>query len=210
MPAEQQSQRRPLTSRDKSWAVAAARLLLQTPITPDQISLLGIAFSCVGAWALLWETRWGLLVAALSIQLRLLCNMLDGMVALEGGRAAPDGPLFNEVPDRIEDTLLIVAFGYAAGLGWFGFAAALLAMFTAYIRLLGASFGFPQDFRGPMAKQHRMAALTLGCAAAFIESLVGPTHGCLEITLIVVAAGALVTAARRILAISAQLRARKP
>ncbi len=210
MPADQRSQRRPLASRDTGWAHAAARALLKTPITPDQISLIGIAFSALGAWAMLWPARFGFLVAALCIQLRLLCNMLDGMVAVEGGRGSRDGALFNEVPDRLEDTLLIVAFGYAAGLGWLGFTAALLAMFTAYIRVLGGSLGFAQDFRGPMAKPHRMAALTLGCIAAFIESLVAPTRYCILITLGVVTAGAALTAARRLAAISSQLRAGKP
>ena len=122
----------------------------------------------------------------------------------------PDGPLFNEVPDRIEDTLLIVAAGYAAGLPWLGFLAALLAMFTAYIRALGVSFGFAADFRGPMAKQQRMAALTLGCVAAFAESLFAASGYALALTLVAIAAGAVVTAARRLNAISAQLRAKKP
>jgi phosphatidylglycerophosphate synthase len=206
MPTDQRSQRRPLASRDTAWAATAARLLLRTPITPDQISLLGVGFAALGAWALVWETRWGLLVGALCVQLRLLCNLLDGMVAVEGGRGSPDGALFNEVPDRLEDSFLIVAAGYAAGLGWLGFTAALLAMFTAYIRVLGGALGFPQDFRGPMAKPHRMAALTVGAVAAFVESLVAPTRYCLALTLIVIAVGALVTAARRLAAISAQLR----
>jgi phosphatidylglycerophosphate synthase len=204
--------RRPLASRNTPWAMFAARALLRTPITPNQISVLGIAFSAIGAWALVEAPRapWGFLVGALAIQLRLLCNMLDGMVAVEGQRSSSDGPLYNEVPDRIEDTFFLVAFGCAAGLTWLGFVAALLAMFTAYIRVLGGSLGLAQDFRGPMAKQHRMAALTLGCLAAFVERLVGPTRYALQITLVIITVGALVTACRRILAISLQLGSRQP
>jgi phosphatidylglycerophosphate synthase len=136
--------------------------------------------------------------------------MLDGMVAVEGQRASSNGPLYNEVPDRIEDTLFLVAYGYAAWLLWLGFVAALLAMFTAYIRVLGGSFGLPQDFRGPMAKQHRMAVLTLGCLAALVESSIGPTHYSLQFTLVVVAVGSLWTAVRRTLMISSQLVSRQP
>ena len=40
-------------------------------------------------------------------------------------------------------------------LGW---AAAVLALLTAYIRALSGSLGLPQRFLGPMAKQHRMFA----------------------------------------------------
>jgi hypothetical protein len=56
------------------------------------------------------------------------------MVAVEGHRSSPNGVLFNEIPDRFEDSIFIVAFGYAAGLDWLGYLAALLAMLTAYIR----------------------------------------------------------------------------
>ena len=50
----------------------------------------------------------------------------------------------------------------AAPLGW---AAAVLAVLTAYVRVLGGSLGLTQHFIGPMAKQHRMFTLTLGDAA---------------------------------------------
>jgi phosphatidylglycerophosphate synthase len=78
--------------------------------------------------------------------------MLDGMVAVEGGKKSLVGTLYNEIPDRVADSLFIVAAGYCAdwpSLGWCG---ALLAALTAYIRVLGGSLGLAQDFRGPMAK----------------------------------------------------------
>ena len=50
------------------------------------------------------------------MQLRLLCNMLDGMVAVEGGKGSRTGEIYNEVPDRIADPLLLVPAGYAIGL----------------------------------------------------------------------------------------------
>ena len=186
-------------------------MLLRTSITPNQISVLGIVFSATGAWAIVVapSAPWGFLIGALSIQLRLLCNMLDGMVAVEGQRASSDGPLYNEIPDRIEDTLFIVAVGYAADMSWLGYVASLFAIFTAYIRVLGGSLGIAQDFRGPMAKQHRMAALTLACLAAFVEGIAFSTHYCLQFALAIVAVGALVTAARRIIAISSQLGTRQ-
>jgi hypothetical protein len=45
-------------------------------------------------------------------------------------------------------------------LGW---AAALVAVFVAYVRALGASVGAGQLFLGPMAKPHRMALMTAMC-----------------------------------------------
>ena len=74
--------------------------------------------------------------------------------------------------------LLIVALGYAVGwpaLGWFG---ALAAALTAYVRVFGGSLGFAQDFRGPMAKQQRMAVLTAACVVGAAEWLFTGTAVC--------------------------------
>jgi phosphatidylglycerophosphate synthase len=201
--------RRPLKSRGTSWARAATNALLRTKVTPDQISVIGIFIATAGAWAFVeaWRAPWLYLLGALGIQLRLLCNMLDGLVAVEGARKSPYGPLFNEVPDRIEDSVLIVAAGYAAGYLWLGFLAALLAAIAAYVRLLGGTFGFAQDFGGPMAKPHRMAALTLGAIAACIEAYMSGTGWALLVALAVIAAGTLLTIARRLVRIGAQLKA---
>jgi phosphatidylglycerophosphate synthase len=108
--------RRPLRSRQTRWASLLARLLLQTPLTPNALSLAGIGFAMAGAacLALAPQHHWLWLGAAAFIQLRLLANLMDGLVAVEGGRKAPTGALFNEFPDRIEDSLLLVAAGYGA------------------------------------------------------------------------------------------------
>ena len=68
---------------------------------------------------------------------------------------------------------------------------------TAYIRTLSASIGAPVDFKGPMAKQHRMAVLTIACVLTAIETLVWHTDYCLLIALIVIILGAVVTCIRR-------------
>jgi phosphatidylglycerophosphate synthase len=201
--------RRPLKSRQAGWAKLAASLLLRSGISADQVSLLGIGFALLGSWAAVAAPGEPLLylLAGLGIQLRLLCNMLDGLVAVEGGRKSVYGPLFNEMPDRIEDSVLLVAFGWAAGQLWLGLLAALMAAITAYVRALGGSLGFAQDFRGPMAKPHRMAALTLAAVAALVEALTIESRNVLEIALWIIAAGAAVTAVRRTLGLAASLKA---
>lgn len=200
--------RRPLKSRETGWAGAATRALLATRITANQVSVLGVVISLLGAWAFVAApgNPWLYLAGALAIQLRLLCNMLDGLVAVEGGRKSAYGPLYNEVPDRIEDSLFLAAFGFAAGLLWLGLTAALLAAVTAYVRALGGTFGFPQDFRGPMAKPQRMAALTLGAIAACIEALWQGTQWALAATLWLVTVGSALTIVRRVIGIAAHLK----
>jgi phosphatidylglycerophosphate synthase len=200
--------RRPLKSRGTGWAAGLTKLLLRTPITPNQISLIGIGFAAAGAWAMVCalQSYWLWLAGALGIQLRLLSNMMDGLVAVEGQRGSPTGPLFNELPDRIQDALLLVAAGYAAGAGWLGWAAAALAISAAYVRAVGASLGFGQDYRGPMAKPHRMAALTLGALGSLAMALASQPFAFMFWALVVICAGTVATLFRRTTRIAALLR----
>jgi phosphatidylglycerophosphate synthase len=200
--------RRPLKSRSSAWAQYLAGALVRAGASPNAISVASIVFAALGALLLVrFATSAALLGAALCIQLRLLCNLLDGMVAIEGGRKSPTGALYNEIPDRLADSLLIVALGYAAGapiLGWYG---ALAAAVTAYIRVLGGALGQAQDFRGPMAKPHRMAVATIGCIAAAVELPTAGSHWALTAAIWIIAVGATITCATRSRAIAQRLRA---
>jgi phosphatidylglycerophosphate synthase len=173
-----------------------------------------------GAWYAYQFVGWSaarsvlfFLLAAACTQLRLLCNLLDGLLAIEGGLKTTTGDLYNEVPDRIADILILVGAGrgisqaipFAEGLGW---GCALLAVLTAYVRLLGGSLGFPQDFAGPMAKQHRMFTLTVGTLAAAIEFAARGTMVSLAIALLIILAGSAITFIRRLSRIAKQLQSR--
>jgi phosphatidylglycerophosphate synthase len=196
MPAED---RRPLKTRGTAWAQALAKRLTQWGLEPNHISCLSMIFALLGGICLLGgEYNPGLLwVTAACIQLRLLCNLMDGMVAIEGGRQTPTGPFFNEFPDRVADVFLVVPLGYILFHAWMGWAIAVLVLFTAYVRALGASLGQPQDFCGPMAKPHRMAALTIGCVLGAVESWTFHTSVVLTLTAWVLLLGTAATVARR-------------
>lgn len=201
--------RRPLKSRGTGWARTLAAALARSAITPNQISLASIVFAAVGAAVLLWWlTSVGLLLCALCVQLRLLCNLLDGMVAVEGGKASATGVLYNELPDRVADSLFLIALGHAAGHGWLGWLCALLAALTAYVRLTGGSLGFAQDFRGPQAKPQRMAVMTIGCLAAAVELHLRGSVQALLVAAGVIAIGSALTCITRTRAIATQLRMR--
>lgn len=174
------SSRRPLASRASSWARHSASLLARLGATPNGISIASVFFALAGFLLLARAgsfrseglfSPWFFWGAAAMAQARLLCNLLDGMVAVEHQRKTPDGSLFNEAPDRLADFFLLWGAGLACGSPSLGLAAAALAILTAYQRALSASLGLPQDFRGPMAKPHRMAALTAALIASGLLSL---------------------------------------
>jgi phosphatidylglycerophosphate synthase len=212
--------RRPLKSRDKAWAIGLANALVRTGVAPNAVSLASAVFALLAGLCLILSRDAGaatstllFVLAAAGIQLRLLCNLLDGMVAVEGGRGTKSGEVFNEAPDRLADVLVFVGAGYAlrwpdwgSALGW---VAALLAVLTAYVRILGGSLGLAQDFCGPMAKQHRMALMTAACLLSALEPWVTDRPRLvLMLALAIVILGSAVTVGRRLLRIVRALEAR--
>ena len=205
---EDESNRRPIAARGSGWANALAAALARSAITPNQISAASVVFAGVGAALLAgWPTWIGLLLCGVCIQLRLICNLIDGMVAMEGGKASALGKIYNEFPDRIADSLLIVALGHACGWAWLGWLGALLAALTAYVRVFGGSLGFAQDFRGPLAKQQRMAVLTVACVVGAVETFWHVERFALLGGAWIIAIGSALTCVTRTRAIAAQLRA---
>jgi phosphatidylglycerophosphate synthase len=129
--------------------------------------------------------------------------MLDGMVAIESNTKSTLGELFNEVPDRISDSVILIGLGHAAGGNIaLGYLAAIAAIFTAYVRAVGKVAGASQQFCGPMAKQHRM---TVVIGVAILSSLV-QTDWMASVGLAAIVAGSVVTAFRRLEQIADQLR----
>ena len=213
--------RRPLKSRDSRWAVATAGWLARRRVRPNTISLASVVFAAVAGGCLAaagWQGSLPpsllLVVAAAMIQSRLVCNLLDGMVAIEGGMKTKSGELYNDVPDRVSDPLILIGAGYGVAWGpWgpaLGWLAALLAVMTAYVRVLGVSAGSQAYFLGPMAKQHRMAALTIACLVGALEAvLVQPySGGAVGIALVVIVVGSALTVGRRLRCIAADLERR--
>jgi phosphatidylglycerophosphate synthase len=209
MNAPQDITRRPLKSRDTKWANAIAAALAHAGVRPNAISVAGTVFAA-GAGISLWfagrvnhDWRWSvlLLLAAGGMQLRLLCNLFDGMVAIEGGFKTKAGELFNELPDRFSDALIFAGAAYATpDFAWaheLGWAAAVLAVITAYVRALGASMGAGQHFLGPMAKQQRMGLMAVACVVAAATPCFSPLVEILPVALGLIAAGCLITIFRR-------------
>ncbi len=210
-PNGQLENRRPIKSRASGWAQALARMLARAGASPNMISAASVAFAALGGalMALAGTSSSGeraaeLIAAAACIQLRLICNLIDGMVAVEFKRGSTSGPIWNELPDRFSDTLFLAgagAFAYGSShsaigvsLGWI---AAVLAVTTAYVRELGRGLDFPADFSGPMAKPQRMAALTVICLLSVAEPLWNG-HGEIVLTgLMLIVIGTGLTVARR-------------
>lgn len=198
--------RRPLRSRGTAWAGGVSRGMLRMGFRPNGVSLIGIFFAGGAGAAIGFAAESGMpwmlwLLAAAGVQLRLLCNLMDGLLAVEGGLKSATGEMFNELPDRIEDAWILVPLGYAGGTDWsvaLGWSAACGAVGTAYIRAMGAGLTGSHDFRGPMAKPHRMAAVTVLCLVMVGRDLANQAWPVLLWGLAAINAGIAITCWRRI------------
>ncbi len=222
--------RRPIASRERVWARRAATGLKNAGVKPNTVSVMSFAFALLAAAALYgmtldrvqfrWYERWTCLALIVAgVMGRLICNLLDGMVAVEGGLKTPAGEIYNDLPDRLSDLVILVCLGLAASEGadfpdfWveMGWAAAALSILTAYLRYLGAACGVGHFFSGPMAKQHRMAmviASVLGTAV--LEPLLLETGSVFRFGLSVICLGAVLTCLNRLRKIVIALNARAP
>lgn len=200
--------RRPIKARDTRWAASIASWLARAGVRPNFISVFSAVFAA-GAGGCLAATPYCeaagaavlFVTAALCVQLRLLCNLFDGMVAIEGGFKTKSGEIFNELPDRFADAFILTGLGYASSmwpygptLGWL---ATALALGTAYVRALGAAAGAGQCFLGPMAKQHRMAVVTAASLGAAAACFAGWQTWVLVAALVILVAGTAATLLRR-------------
>lgn len=208
--------RRPIASRERRVFIQLAETLVRSGISANVVSIAGMVSGilCGVAFYLSSQIQYWrafLIIGAVCCQLRLLCNMLDGMVAIRSGQASRLGELYNEIPDRVSDSFALIGFGMIAGSSpTLGFTAALLAMFTAYIRAVGKCAGAPQAFHGPMAKPQRMFLLTLASfylaiSPASMQPLVLKQYGIASIVLLIICLGCLITVFRRLNSITISL-----
>lgn len=214
-----ESVRRPLASRNLKVFRMLSSYLVDQKVSPNFISFLSIVFAIVSAIFFILTNRdetskliisfyW--ILGAIFVQLRLLANMLDGMVAIEmknknihsgdSNYISKLGKLFNEVPDRISDVIILIGFGMSLGGSLvISLLASCGALLTAYIRAEGAVVGAKQCFNGPMAKPQRMFLITLGAILCsfisdnFLNGFNFLNYKIPEIILIIIFVGTIIT-----------------
>lgn len=209
-------ERRPLQARDTRWARGCAAWLAARQVSPNAMSLAGLVSGLLagGAFAVTLRPGWelaGFLLALVFMLGRGLANLFDGMVAVQTGQQSPVGELYNEVPDRVSDSAIMIGAGYAAGaIPELGYLAALSALFVAYTRAQGKAAGGKQEFCGPMAKVQRITLLQIASVLCAIwpAARVFPdrNYGLMATVLLVICLGCVFTAVRRLSRIAKTLR----
>ena len=170
--------RRPIKARDLEISKWMAYILANYKISPNCISVFSVVFSAMASILMLWKVNIETFVFIVAcLLLRLICNMLDGMVAIEYGKKSVSGILYNEVPDRISDICIFFSAGFITGRTQdmiLGSLIACIAVFTAYIRILGETLGQKHIFKGYGQKQHRVFLLiaTIMAYVVFLHPII--------------------------------------
>jgi CDP-diacylglycerol--glycerol-3-phosphate 3-phosphatidyltransferase len=175
-------------TRPRTW-------LVRHDVSPTTLSWTGVGCAGVAA-ATLATAPTGAAAAAVvgaALAARLACANLDGGVARAAGRTTAWGAVTGELTDRLADLVVVAALLAHAPVAWVA-AAALGASAPSWVALAGVAAGADRRQDGPLGKTER-AALAIAVAGLGHAAL-----GCA-----VLAAGGVVTAAVRLVAIRRQV-----
>lgn len=168
-------------------------------ITPNMITLAGVAGSAAAAWLIIEER---LLIAGIVFLGFSALDFVDGAVARATGQATPYGALLDAVLDRVGEALVLAAcVWYFAERGedvqaGFGYAALFGSIAVSYVRARGEALGVATR-EGLFRRQERVLLLGIGLLA----------NG-LTVVIIILAVLANATALQRWAIIGRALRAR--
>lgn len=181
-------------------------LLMGLGITSEMVALIGmvvgilagLAFMATGEFShprLAWGLGMGFCL------LRIAAIRLDAVLQPAALRQSREDEFYNELPERVSDAITLLGFGFAAdSSSWLGLAAALAAIFSAYIRSLVSSregwrrkVGFV-----PMTRTQRLVLLSF-TSALMISGVpaIRPGFTLPRVTLAIVVAGCLLAVTLR-------------
>ena len=173
-------------------------------VHPDVLTGLAVVAAAAGGLclALASSAGWLLLLVPVMAAVRLVLNLLDGMVARRTGQARPIGELWNELGDRVGDTLFIGGLAFHPGVDpRLALGAVIAALLASYVGITAKAAGASRQYVGVLSKPGRMIVLAIAAPLAFLTADSWWLAGAAAIILI----GALVTLVQRVAATRAEL-----
>ncbi len=189
---------------------AATRSMAQvanTGLTPDMLSLSGVALCIAGSIAIYFvdQAWWLYLVGAALYVVGAIMDILDGALARAGGKGTPFGAFLDSTLDRVGEAFMLgaAALVFARdGKMWaiaIAFAAVVGSLLVSYTRAKAEILGLRGDV-GFGSRVERVAILGIGLALGSL--------GALPWAVLVLMVLAWITVAQRILFVRKQLSER--
>ncbi len=197
--------KRTYTDEARRLATRSLKGLESTNVTPDALTVAGVALCIAGAVVVYFEhvSEWLFLAGAVLFVVGSILDILDGALARRHGSGTPFGAFLDSTVDRVGEGFMIGAVGLVLvrdGSEWgvgLAFAAVAGSFLVSYTRAKAEILGLRGDV-GIGSRAERVVVITAG--------LVFAPFGALPWTMAVLAATAWVTVAQRVLAVRSQLR----
>jgi CDP-diacylglycerol--glycerol-3-phosphate 3-phosphatidyltransferase len=181
-----------------------------TNLTPDALSVAGVALCAVGAVLVWLEYRgWGFFLAGSAVfVVGSVLDILDGALARSSGKGTPFGAFLDSTVDRLGEGFVLGAIALVLmrdGNEWgvaLTFAAVVGSFLVSYTRAKAEALGLRGDVGRLGTRVERVAVIAIGLALAPL--------GALPWAMVVLTATAWLTVVQRILSVRSQLRAGTP
>ena len=178
--------------------------LVARGISADAVTFSAVPVAALGGICLALSDSFSalLLLVPVFAAIRLILNLLDGLVARRTGTTHAMGELLNELGDRVSDVLFIGGLAFVAAVGpMLALGAVAAALLASYTGVVARALGVPRQYGGVMSKPGRMITLSIAAPLALIVAEPWPLLAAALIILV----GSLLTMAQRIIATRAAL-----
>ncbi|MGH3051960.1 MAG: CDP-alcohol phosphatidyltransferase family protein [Gaiellaceae bacterium] len=183
--------------------------LEQTNVTPDALTISGVALCIAGSVVVYFEyLGWALfLIGAALFVVGSILDILDGALARRRSFASPFGAFLDSTVDRVGEGFMLGAIGLVlmrSGSEW-GVALAFAAMAGSFLVSYTRARAEALDLKGDVgigSRAERVVVITAGLTLTPIHELVLP------VTLALLTATAWLTVTQRVLAVRSQIRQR--
>jgi archaetidylinositol phosphate synthase len=160
-----------LKQRAQLWFASEAKMLHNLGLTPNQVSILGIAFAVLSAITY-WQWKLNSLLLILAPLLMLasgLLDALDGALARLCGEVTKFGGFFDSLLDRYADAIVIcgIILGGLTEVSW-GLAALVGSMLVSYARARAEAAGVKMESVGLAERAERLVLLALASFLSFV------------------------------------------
>jgi archaetidylinositol phosphate synthase len=160
-----------LKQRAQRWFASAAKMLHRLGLSPNHVSILGIAFAVLSA-VTYWQWKLNSLLLLLAPILMLasgLLDALDGALARLCGEVTSFGGFFDSLLDRYADAIIIcgIILGGLTEVSW-GLAALVGSMLVSYARARAEAAGVKMESVGLAERAERIVLLALASFLSFV------------------------------------------
>jgi CDP-diacylglycerol--glycerol-3-phosphate 3-phosphatidyltransferase len=195
------------TDEARRLAAQSMAQLEEAKVTPDALTISGVALCIAGSVAVFFEyLGWGLYwLGAVLFVVGSVLDILDGALARSRGIGSPFGAFLDSTVDRVGEGFMIGAIGLVLmrhdqmwGVA-LAFAAVAGSFLVSYARARAEALGLRGDV-GLGSRAERVVVITTGLVLAPLHELVLPA------TMALLATSAWITVVQRILFVRKQLR----